>query len=162
MVAVNDPFMDLDYMQYLLKYDSVHKRFKGTVTTKKANMQSQAAIPFEIGQSMVINRDHMFHGQNWIMYLYKYVNTVIYIELHRYTAVLGDGHPLIDGLSFQFFFNFLQEGTAEYLVVNGMKVRVFHEKDPAQIPWGQVGAMYVCESTGVFCDKDGAGLAHFV
>jgi glyceraldehyde-3-phosphate dehydrogenase/erythrose-4-phosphate dehydrogenase len=63
MVAVNDPFMDLDYMQYLLKYDSVHKRFKGTVTTKKANMQSQAAIPFEIGQSMVINRDHMFHGQ---------------------------------------------------------------------------------------------------
>lgn len=36
MVAVNDPFMDLDYMQYLLKYDSVHKRFKGTVTTKKA------------------------------------------------------------------------------------------------------------------------------
>ena len=43
-----------------------------------------------------------------------------------------------------------------------MKVRVFHEKDPAQIPWGQVGAMYVCESTGVFCDKDGAGLAHFV
>ena len=58
MVAVNDPFMDLDYMQYLLKYDSVHKRFKGTVTTKKANMHSQAAIPFEIGQSMVINRDH--------------------------------------------------------------------------------------------------------
>ena len=38
MVAVNDPFMDLDYMQYLLKYDSVHKRFKGTVTTKKAKM----------------------------------------------------------------------------------------------------------------------------
>ena len=38
MVAVNDPFMDLDYMQYLLKYDSVHKRFKGTVTTKKAQL----------------------------------------------------------------------------------------------------------------------------
>lgn len=36
MIAVNDPFMDLDYMQYLLKYDSVHKRFNGTVTTKKA------------------------------------------------------------------------------------------------------------------------------
>eukprot|EP00969_Alexandrium_andersonii_P033528 1464716-Alexandrium_andersonii.AAC.1 len=25
MVDANDPFMDLDYMQYLLKYDSVHK-----------------------------------------------------------------------------------------------------------------------------------------
>ncbi|CAK9090123.1 unnamed protein product [Durusdinium trenchii] len=83
MVAVNDPFMDLDYMQYLLKYDSVHKRFNGTVTTKK-------------------------------------------------------------------------EGTEEYLVVNGLKVRVFHEKDPAQIPWGKVGAKYVCESTGVFCDKEKA------
>ena len=40
--------------------------------------------------------------------------------------------------------------------MNGMKVRVFHEKDPAQIPWGAVNAMYVCESTGVFCDKERA------
>ena len=44
MVAVNDPFMDLDYMQYLLKYDSVHKRFKGTVTTKKAQFFCQLII----------------------------------------------------------------------------------------------------------------------
>jgi len=29
--AINDPFMDLDYLIYLLKYDSVHGRFKGTV-----------------------------------------------------------------------------------------------------------------------------------
>ena len=35
MVAVNDPFMDLDYMKYLLKYDSVHKRFNGSISTKK-------------------------------------------------------------------------------------------------------------------------------
>jgi len=33
--AVNDPFMDLDYMVYLLKYDSVHGRFNGTVSAKK-------------------------------------------------------------------------------------------------------------------------------
>jgi len=99
--------------------------------------------------------------KNWIMCLYLYKYTVIYIELHRYTAVLGDGHPLI--LVYLSTFFFLQEGTAEYLVVNGMKVRVFHEKDPAQIPWGQVGAMYVCESTGVFCDKDGAsGSGHIL
>ena len=29
VTAINDPFMDLDYLEYLLKYDSVHGRFKG-------------------------------------------------------------------------------------------------------------------------------------
>lgn len=31
IVAINDPFMDLKYMIYQLKYDSVHGKFKGTV-----------------------------------------------------------------------------------------------------------------------------------
>merc|ERR1719353_2291469 len=31
VTAINDPFMDLDYLEYLLKYDSVHGRFPGTV-----------------------------------------------------------------------------------------------------------------------------------
>merc|ERR1712199_121665 len=31
VMAINDPFMDLDYLEYLLKYDSVHGRFPGTV-----------------------------------------------------------------------------------------------------------------------------------
>jgi len=35
VVAINDPFMELDYMLYQLKYDSVHKMFKGTIETKK-------------------------------------------------------------------------------------------------------------------------------
>jgi len=31
VTAINDPFMNLDYLIYLLKYDSVHGRFQGTV-----------------------------------------------------------------------------------------------------------------------------------
>jgi len=85
MVGINDPFMDLEYMRYLLKYDSVHRSFKGTITTKK-------------------------------------------------------------------------EDGKEFLVVNGLPIRVFHEKDPGAIGWGEVGATYVCESTGVFTTQEKAAL----
>jgi len=83
--AVNDPFMDLKYMLYQLKYDSVHKRFPGTIVTKES-----------------------------------------------------DGK--------------------EFLVVDGTEIQVFHEKDPAAIPWGASGADYVCESTGVFTAQEKAEL----
>jgi len=85
VVAVNDPFMPLDYMVYQLKYDSVHKSFSGTVDMKTA-----------------------------------------------------DGK--------------------EFLVVNGVDIQVFHEKDPGSIPWGTAGADYVCESTGIFTDEPKAKL----
>ncbi|CAG8521083.1 21415_t:CDS:10 [Gigaspora rosea] len=34
VVGLNDPFLDLDYMVYLFKYDSTHGRFKGQVEAK--------------------------------------------------------------------------------------------------------------------------------
>jgi len=34
IVAVNDPFLDLDYLIYMLKYDTVHGRFQGTAENK--------------------------------------------------------------------------------------------------------------------------------
>merc|ERR1711963_1152526 len=46
----------------------------------------------------------------------------------------------------------------EFLVVGGVEIQVFHEKDPAAIPWGASGADYVCESTGVFTAKEKAEL----
>lgn len=81
VVAVNDPFMDVQYMAYMLKYDSVHGRYPGEVVVKDGN-----------------------------------------------------------------------------LVVGGKTVHVFSEKEPSAIPWSKVGADYVCESTGVFTNKDKAGL----
>ncbi|KAK7688624.1 hypothetical protein QCA50_008162 [Cerrena zonata] len=38
VVAVNDPFIDLEYMVYMFKYDSVHGRFKGTVEAKDGQL----------------------------------------------------------------------------------------------------------------------------
>lgn len=39
------------------------------------------------------------------------------------------------------------------LVVNGQKIHIFQEANPANIPWGKMGADYVVESTGQFTDK---------
>jgi len=83
--GVNDPFMPLEYMEYQLKYDSVHGTFPGTIGS-------------------------------------------------------------------------LSESGKDYLVVNGKKIQVFREKDPAAIPWGSVQADYVAESTGVFTAKEKAEL----
>lgn len=40
--------------------------------------------------------------------------------------------------------------------INGNKVRIFAERDPGQIPWGEVGAEIVIESTGLFSKRDDA------
>nr|XP_058964673.1 glyceraldehyde-3-phosphate dehydrogenase-like [Pocillopora verrucosa] len=79
VVAVNDPFIDLDYMVYMFKFDSTHGRFKGTVEAK-------------------------------------------------------DGK----------------------LIINGNPISVFAKRNPDEIPWGDNGAEYVVESTGVFTTVDKA------
>ncbi len=42
------------------------------------------------------------------------------------------------------------------LVVNGKKIRVTAEKDPANLKWDAVGAEYIVESTGLFLEKGNA------
>jgi glyceraldehyde 3-phosphate dehydrogenase len=46
---------------------------------------------------------------------------------------------------------------SENLIVNGTKIRVFEERNPAALPWGDLGVDVVVESTGVFTNraKDG-------
>jgi len=46
--------------------------------------------------------------------------------------------------------------TANELVVNGTHIKFFQERDPSNIPWGEAGAHYVVESTGVFTTKEKA------
>lgn len=42
------------------------------------------------------------------------------------------------------------------LVINGEKVRVFSDKDALNLKWGDVGADYICESTGAYTKKANA------
>ena len=42
------------------------------------------------------------------------------------------------------------------IVVNGKTIPVFDKKNPAEIPWGELGAEYVVESTGLFLTKEKA------
>lgn len=76
VVAVNDPFLDLDYAAYQFKHDSVHGMYPGSVEVDK-----------------------------------------------------NDSSLIIDG---------------------DKKVKFFSERNPADIPWGEAGATFVCESTGIF------------
>ena len=78
IVAIND-LLEPDYLAYMLKYDSVHGRFDGTVE--------------------------------------------------------------VDGST---------------LVVNGKRIRLSQERDPANLKWDEVGAEVVIESTGIFLTKEGA------
>ncbi len=78
VVGIND-LIDVDYMAYMLKYDSMHGRFDGTVSVKNG-----------------------------------------------------------------------------MLVVNGKKIRVTAEKDPANLKWDEIGAEYIVESTGLFLTREKA------
>lgn len=41
----------------------------------------------------------------------------------------------------------------EHLIVDGKKIRVFEERDPGKLPWGDMGVDVVVESTGVFTKR---------
>ena len=58
----------------------------------------------------------------------------------KYDSVHGrfDGEVSVDG---------------NHLVINGKKIRLTQERDPAALKWGEVGAEVVIESTGLFLDK---------
>jgi glyceraldehyde 3-phosphate dehydrogenase len=48
------------------------------------------------------------------------------------------------------------EATGDSLVVDGDELKVFAERDPASLPWTDIGADVVIESTGLFTDRENA------
>ncbi len=46
----------------------------------------------------------------------------------------------------------------DHLVVNGDRLKVFAERDPAKLPWGDLGVDVVMECTGFFANKEKASL----
>jgi glyceraldehyde 3-phosphate dehydrogenase len=49
------------------------------------------------------------------------------------------------------------EAKEDRIVINGRFVPCFSIRNPAELPWGNLGTDYVVESTGLFTDFDGAG-----
>ena len=64
-------------------------------------------------------------------------------HLLKYDSVLGrfDGKVEVDG---------------EGLVVDGDRIKVLAERDPANLPWKELGAEIVIESTGLFTEREKA------
>lgn len=48
------------------------------------------------------------------------------------------------------------EATDSALIVDGDEIKALSERDPAQLPWGELGVEVVIESTGIFTDKASA------
>merc|ERR1712118_333443 len=45
-------------------------------------------------------------------------------------------------------------GTADGLMIDGVLTPTTHTRDPSEIPFGAMGAEYICESTGAFLTAD--------
>jgi glyceraldehyde 3-phosphate dehydrogenase len=59
--------------------------------------------------------------------------------LFKHDSTYGTYHGVVDH-------------TDDSLIIDGRQIRVFNEKDPAALPWGDLGVDIVLESTGIFTD----------
>src|SRR3954471_4839256 len=64
-------------------------------------------------------------------------------HLLKYDSVLGNLHAKV-------------EATADTISVDGDEFKVLSQRDPAQLPWKELGVDVVFESTGLFTSRDGA------
>jgi len=87
------------------------------------------------------------------------------LEKGDVTEVLAVNDPFLDPHYMQYQFKYdsvhgIFKGEVKYdkdnLIINGRKIRVYKERDPKNIPWGDHGIEYVAECTGIFVDTKGA------
>merc|ERR1712014_295752 len=50
VVAINDPFIPLDYMVYMFKYDSTHGRFKGDISVEGDKLKINGKLIHVFGE----------------------------------------------------------------------------------------------------------------
>jgi len=67
IVAINDPFIDLEYMAYMFKYDSVHGRFKGSVEAKEGKLWIEGKPVIVFGEKDPANIPWGKHGADYII-----------------------------------------------------------------------------------------------
>uniref|UniRef100_A0A0K8TPT3 Glyceraldehyde-3-phosphate dehydrogenase n=1 Tax=Tabanus bromius TaxID=304241 RepID=A0A0K8TPT3_TABBR len=86
VVAVNDPFIGVDYMVYLFKYDSTHGRFKGTVSAEGGHLVVN-------GQKITVFQERDPKAINWASAGAKYVveSTGVFTTLEKASAHLSGG-----------------------------------------------------------------------
>ncbi len=73
------------------------------------------------------------------------INDLIDVDYMAYMLKYDSTHGIFKG-------DIAVEGG--HLVVNGKKIRVTAEKDPANLKWDEIGAEYIVESTGLFLTLD--------
>jgi glyceraldehyde 3-phosphate dehydrogenase len=86
VVGINDPFIDLSYMVYMLKYDTVHGRFKGTAEIRDGKLIVNGRA---ISVSAVMKADEI----PWASFGAEYVleSTGVYTDMDKAAAHIRAG-----------------------------------------------------------------------
>ncbi|MGG0643355.1 type I glyceraldehyde-3-phosphate dehydrogenase [Sporosarcina gallistercoris] len=90
----------------------------------------------------IVMRDTLEHEELEVVAVNDLTDAPMLAHLLKYDSV----HGILDA-----------EITSDenHIIVNGKKIRVYAEKDPANLPWKDLGVDIVVESTGVFRDAKG-------
>jgi len=85
----------------------------------------------------------------------RYGDSIEVVAVNDLVDPETNAHLLKYDSNFGIFPGSVKAGEGE-MIVNDHRVKVFAEKDPAQIPWGDLGVQVVVESTGFFTDGNKA------